>query len=727
MKRILLSSLALASTQLAWAAAEFQYYVFPVQSITGLSQSATAATGSGPKYGGMINEKYADLLFDAPVQQSLLNGFREEVRKRFPQAVVGANQIASVRSGKYAYLPYDNAQCNPSFTVNYKDAFAVAMGVSRFSAYINKFGDYVDALIPITYTLRFVKLNGADVAFSRSETIYTRYSTTAREFFAPNGQDIAPAVIDKLKSAIQIDGTAMTARLLDTAAKGFSPKQTEIGVTGRDGDFIVFSHGSEVGFASNQEFEAYDDKGRELAYTVVYATHGLAVAVASDYEGDIKRLSNGVRTGDNLSFRFTKQGQDDVKPTLFVSQYQPIADTKLTEYQVINNALTAIATDDIGFTAPFNIVKHDADFSRLKEQIRSEANCESTIYRTARGFADNTTIQRPQPDFYLKLDSFSSPAVTSWGTGRVNSNTVFSNAVTLSVMDRNGVITQSFLGNSPYTLVRNAGKGLSQEEAGEVNLKNAAMAGMQSMITRFNSTAKTVAIRSVSNGVATLAQPLHVNVLKQARLVRPLKANGKQIAMPLPGNVAQFVVPSENGDRIEVKGDVKPSDVLVISGTDVSQQGLARCDARRSRFLTENLNHPSNGDGAVAAYLLHRVKGYNLLEVDQAYLRSVERSLQEGFFSSTQVAPTVTPTSCYVVLEQQQITSNQCTGELCSGTAVVGSGIRIYTGETKVVESIHGARFEFKDIPPDALSPFVGVKAYENHMGALPIHSTKLN
>lgn len=727
MKRILMSSLALASAQLSWAASEFQYYVFPVQSITGLSQSATGATGPGPKYSGMINEKYADLLFDAPVQQSLLNGFREELSKNFSGSIVGANQIASVRSGKYAYQPYESSQCNANFTVNYKDAFAVSIGVSRLSAYINKYGHYVDALIPITYTLRFVKINGADVAFSRSETIYTRYSTTASEFFAQNGQDMAQPVIDKLKTAIQADGMAMAARLMSAAAKGFSPKQTNISVTGRDGKFIVFSHGSEVGFSSNQEFEAYDDKGRELAYTVLYATNGLAVAVASDYEGDIKRLSDGVRAGDKLSFRFTKQGQDDAKPTIFASQYQADTDGKLSERQVINNALMAIVTDDIGFQPPFNIVKHDADFSRLKDQIRSEANCESTIFRDMRGFADNTTIKRPQPDYYLKLDSFNSPAFTSWGTGHVNSNTIFSNAVSLSIMDRTGVITKSFLGNSPYNLIRNAGKGLSQEEASEVNLKNAAMSGMQNMVSGFSSTSKTVAIQSVNAGVATLAQSLSVNAIKQARLVRPLKANGKQILMPLPGDVAQFVPPAQNTDRIDIKGDVKATDLLIVNGPDMENQGLTRCEVRQGRFLSSNLNHPSNGDGAIANQLLQKVKGYNLLETDKAYLGSVERSLREGFFSSTEVHPTATPTSCYVILEQQQIASNQCTGEQCSGTAVVGSGVRIYAGDAKVNESIHGARFEFKDVAPDALSSFIGVKAYENHMGALPIHKTKLN
>jgi len=118
-KRVLLNTLALAGAQLSWAATDFQYYVFPVQSITGLNSSATTTAESGPKYSGMINAQYTDLLFDAATQQSLLNGFRDEVRTHFAQAVVGANQIASVRSGAESII-----KCNTQ-PVRYRDGQAL--------------------------------------------------------------------------------------------------------------------------------------------------------------------------------------------------------------------------------------------------------------------------------------------------------------------------------------------------------------------------------------------------------------------------------------------------------------------------------------------------------------------------------------------------------------------------------------------------------------------------
>jgi hypothetical protein len=66
----------------AYAAAEFQYFVYPVGGITGISQSAGKVDSPGPKYGGMINEKYADLFFDAATQQALIQSFKNGVARQ---------------------------------------------------------------------------------------------------------------------------------------------------------------------------------------------------------------------------------------------------------------------------------------------------------------------------------------------------------------------------------------------------------------------------------------------------------------------------------------------------------------------------------------------------------------------------------------------------------------------------------------------------------------------
>ena len=152
----------------AMAAADFQYHVMPVHGITGISQSALKTQQSGPKYGGMINAKYADIFFDDGVQKNLSLSFQKAVANRFSTSVIGPNQVGTSRSGKYVFEPFDQVQCKPTFTANYKDVFAIAIGISRLSTYFNTYSDFTQILIPVTYTIRFVKMNGASVVFSKS-------------------------------------------------------------------------------------------------------------------------------------------------------------------------------------------------------------------------------------------------------------------------------------------------------------------------------------------------------------------------------------------------------------------------------------------------------------------------------------------------------------------------------------------------------------------------------
>lgn len=95
-------------------------------------------------------------------------------------------------------------------------------------------------MIPITYTVRFVKLNGASVVFSKSETIYTGMTAPTADFFMPGGKEIKPENVAKLKAAIMTDGLQMVQRHVDAAAKGFAPKQSAIDRR------LLFCHGAGI-------------------------------------------------------------------------------------------------------------------------------------------------------------------------------------------------------------------------------------------------------------------------------------------------------------------------------------------------------------------------------------------------------------------------------------------------------------------------------------------------
>ena len=74
----------------------------------------------------------------------------------------------------------------------------------------------------------------------------------------------------------------------------------------------------------------------------------------------------------------------------------------------------------------------------------------------------------------------------------------------------------------------------------------------------------------------------------------------------------------------------------------------------------------------------------------------------------------------------QQITKISCSTGKCTGTASIGSGVRIFSGDTKIAESVVGASFDFNEIPEAEVSRFVGLKLFEHHIKSIDAHKSKL-
>lgn len=719
-------------------ASGFQYYVAPLQGVTGISQSVPRegeAAPKGPKYGGMINEKYADIFFDGPAQKGLIADFNQAVRTAFPTSVIGPNQIVGGRGkGRYAFEPFEAAQCSPGFTADYRSAFAVSVGISRLSVYLNDYGDFSQALIPVTYTVRFVKLNGAAVIFSKSETIYTNIAASTREFYVPGTKDIAPVHIEALKSAILQDGRVVVNRLVADVVKNFQPKQTEVALLGKDGPYFIFDRGSEIGFKSGEEVYPQDASGKEYGFVVVHATERLAVAVASNFSKEVTAATRALAEGTRLTFSFDSPGRDDSRLSVMAAQYTPIADQPLTSDQVLANALQSILVDDLGFRAPFNLIKQDPDFVRLKTQIRGEANCDSAMFQSMPGFADNSTERRNDPDFFLKVDPFNSPVFMASGVGGATVNSIFNSAVVISLVDRSGVVRQTFLGASPYELKVTGGKGLSVGQATEVNLKNASLAALKSLVGSFNPRLKSITVAAADRGTATLSANINAVSFGQYRLVRPLRLAklNRTIFLPIPKKGDEGVVieaPTDNTNRLAYRGQLRAGDQLVSGASGEGSSYLRLCPpTRNGRFLQHaRLRSPSDADRLLTPIVGSTLKSFELIEGSEAFLASAEVALREGFFQTESLSRAAQTAQCIVPVELQQLSKIECASGKCTGSATLASGVRIFRDAAKTGESIAGAEVDLREIQEGQLSNFVGLKAFELHLRSIENHKSKLN
>jgi hypothetical protein len=255
---------------------------------------------------------------------------------------------------------------------------------------------------------------------------------------------------------------------------------------------------------------------------------------------------------------------------------------------------------------------------------------------------------------------------------------------------------------------------------------------MEDMLKGFAVNNKTIQIKSTNPGTIILAEPLPVAVFNQAKIVRPVSIgrSGKPpLLMPLAQNMAQLIKPNEETNKIQIKGEIKTSDLIMLGSSDPKNKPLRFCDDSRKRhfLMTPSLTSPGLIEGAVGRQVAFKAKGFNLIETDPAYLASVESALREGFFGSQEVLKNIETPYCVVVQEVQQLVKNDCSNNKCSGTSSVASGVRIFEGANKIGESLSGAKFDYTEIEQDQLSQFVGIKAYEQHLNSLSVHKSKLH
>jgi hypothetical protein len=710
-------------------AAEFQYYLVPLKGVTGISQSALKNIATeGPKYGGMINEQYADFLFDVQTQQSITSNFSDLVGKAYPKAVLGPSQIvASGKSGSYLYDKSGICSSRQQFQVGYQHAYAISIGISRLSAYANDYGDKTQLFVPITYTIRLVKINGASIVFSKSQTIWTNYDSSSREFYDSPKKEISASTLQKVKEIVIKDSSTAIALLLEAAVKSFNPKQTEVKLVGRDGPYYIFDRGSEIGFKKGQEFDATDQANNEYGFEIKYASDRVAIGVPSLTPGyaSPKRLSNDAK----LNFNFESPGVDDAKLSILAVQYSTEGQQGAKQQQILDNALGNILVDNLGFTAPFNILKVDPDFQRLKIQIKSEINCDPEMYTNIPGFADTSTIERADPDLLLKVDHFDSPLVTVTGVGGVTTNVSFNNAVSLSLLDMAGVVRQNFTASENYLLSQTNGKGLSPQQAKEVNLTNAGTKALKQLVAGFGPKKKLIKVLSVQSGVATLDSNISPASFNQFRLARPINFNKRQVLLPILNKGDDGVVfdePADSSNKLNYRGDLKVGDFLIqqYSSDGASQANL--CERNGIFLLTPNLKNPSGVDRLMRYSVGSGVKNYDFIEESSTFVSGASTALKDGFFNTKQITKPTNFKNCLLPVEMQQITKISCSSGKCTGTASIGSGVRIFSGDTKIAESVVGASFDFNEIPEAEVSRFVGLKLFEHHIKSTDAHKSKL-
>lgn len=715
-------------------AASFQYYVSSLDTVTGISLGASARRGAEAtdkkRYSALIDERYVDRFFGLQERAVLVSTLKHGVREAYANSYIGLNQVADTREGVYRYIPFEEAKCEPSFRANYRDVFVTSIGISRFSVYRNDYNEFTQILIPVTYTLRFIKIDGAEIIFSKSTTIYTSGTFLRREVIDPKTNDITDARLEELRAAVMSDGTKVIAELVAEAKSRFNPQAREVKVVEKKEGYFVFDKGSEIGFSSEnrQSLEGFDSNGNGYSFDIHYASQSVAVGRATNYGAEIVRKVNGLREGTSLTFSFSKAGRDDDKQTVLVVPASINSASGDQAKIATTRALMDLVVDDLGFNAPFNVLKIDSDFEAVKDTIRDGVICHNL--NDVNGYKDVSDPSRKPPKFFLWLSYGNSPIATSEGMGGIEKKFLFDTVVSLTVTDQYGVVQHSSIGVSPYELTQSGGKGLSIIQATEINAKNAALLAIKDLTARFRPVTRMLSVKSANDGEAVVSESVDAKALASVEIRRPLPvaALKKTVNIPVLSDEAALEAPPDPQVALRYLGALRKGDLLQLSADPRAKPGLVRCPPSRRRSFVDDVLVSANDTQDIAESVLgSKLLAFNFFETSDVFLRSVKQTLDDGFFSSEGTFDAVSNVGqCLVVQESQRLESKSCLADACQGVAAIGSAARIYTGDQKTKESIIGRQLSFKDKREGEISGLSGNMSFQTMMKSVDEHKKKL-
>jgi hypothetical protein len=445
MGRLALALAATCTLAFGASAAAAQFYLFPVKEIEGVSQEAR-------KSYPLLDPKVMSTLFDGSAgeqaQRQLVEQFVTRLDEAYPASLVHPRQVYDVKVGAgHQFVNDDNLQCKSSPSVAVADTYAVMLGITRASIYEVAKGDNVEVLIPVTLNMQFVRPSLGKVVYTLSETVYSPFRLKREEYES----GAANAII---RDTLMRNIGAQAASLVKSARQAFDPKDVNIRLAARDGDFYVTDRGAEAGFVKGEQVEARDAAGKEFVFDVMYADTGYAV---------IKPAAGSVSVGDSLKFIFEGAADASVKPRVM-----PVVSQSSGSW---SSSVADLFGKDIGFRASFQLAPVDVNFTQTKELLTRSANC--VTWQNVPGMAEASSSRKDAPDYFLRFTPSVSPSVILAGAGGTKTAEMFHTLVTAQLVDRFGRVIYSGLGDDNYTIDRVGGEGLSLAQAQEISLKNA--------------------------------------------------------------------------------------------------------------------------------------------------------------------------------------------------------------------------------------------------------------
>ncbi|MCC2971176.1 hypothetical protein [Massilia sp. IC2-476] len=701
---------AACALALSAGASGAQFYLFPVKEIEGVSKEAR------DKY-KLLDQKLMARLFDdeagRQAQRQLIKGFVGRLNAAYPESLVHPRQVADVKVvGTHKFIDDDNLQCKASPSVAVGDTYAVMLGITRASVYEVPKGENIDVLIPITLNVQFVRPSLGKVVYTISETVYSPFSLGRREYES----GAADAVI---RQTLIRNLETQAASLVASARQAFDPKDVNVKIVGRDGDFYVTDRGAEAGFVKGEQVEARDAAGKEAIFDVLYADTGYAV---------IKAAAGSVSVGSSLKFIFESAADASTKPRIMPVVSQDGSDSWAS-------SVAALFEKDIGFKASFQMAPVDVNFAQTKELLTRSANC--VTWQKIAGMAEATGSPKDAPDYFLRFTPTVSPSVTLAGAGGTKTEEMFRTLVTAQVIDRHGRVIYSGLGDDNYSIKRIDGEGLGLAQAKEVSLKNATAKLAQNFLANVRFAPRDYKIERVDkekvwvSGLSgmpaggkvafDILHPLDAKVGGKPALL-DLEAGSGSGGAATDGELVGFPYAAVNpalprprsGDLLRLYTEVPPNATRVIDCDEPVYVG-------KDNLIDVGYFSP------LARHAQYQSKKFASYVGDPKFYAQANSLLSLGLFDTKLERPSVDVCSQpgYTVRE---VAAPQCDGpQSCKVTVQTGMLVHLKKDSQVQKTFVSGLRTDFGGFPSSEKNAFYGYRGLENGLSMQADLINKMN
>jgi hypothetical protein len=706
MVRTMALLLALASCA---SAAAGQFYLFPVKEIEGVSVAGQAARP-------LVDPRVVKQLFGGSAgqaaQRAVIDHFVARLNQAYPGSLIHPKQVYDVNIGSgHKFLNDDNLQCKQSPSYNVADTYAVMVGITRASIYEVAKGDNVEVLVPVTLSLQFVKPNLAKVVYTISETLYSPFRLSRKEYESGAADGV-------IRDALVKNITTQVSSLVASAQAAFNPKDVSVKLVGKDGKFFVADQGVEAGFVKGEQVEARDAAGKASIFDVLYVDSGYAV---------LRPVAGTVSVGDSLQFMFETPADDSRKPRLM-----PVVSNGPDSSWA--SAVSDIFAKDIGFKASFQLSPVDLNFSQTKELVTRAANC--VTWQNLPSMAEASGVRKDPPDFFLRFTPVLTPLTILSGSGGTKTSELFHTLVTAQVVDQFGKVIYSELGENDYAIEKVNGDGLSFAQAKEISLKNATRKLAHNFVSNVRFVPRDYRIAKVGNarvwveglGAIPLSEKLTFDILHpldaSVRGKVPmldieagngsgnLEADGQLIGLPYSATNPALPQP-QRGDLVRLYSQSVPGMTKVLD-----------CD--EPAYVGQN----SIGDGAYLAPLVrhavYRSKKFSSYVGDARFYSDANTLLRQGMFDTQLQRPSIDICSQpgYLIREEALQCDNP---QNCKATVLLGLVARLKKGSEIEKTFNAGLRTEFSGFPSASKNTFYGYKGLSNALSMQPDLLNKLN